>query len=852
MFPLRSPRHLLSSLVQCVWSMGFCLCLVATSGALAATTQKTTRYEAELAMLSGPVVDSTKSGFSGTGYADYTNATGDFIEWTVSAETTGAAELIFRYALETGDRPLQIKVNGVVVAASLSFPATGAWTTWGNTAKLTVTLNQGNNTIRATAIGSSGGNLDYLQVKETAIPISGPLMTVYDGQNQTGSSAAVEATHVIYSGVTIPGGLNDQISSFVLAQGYMAVVADQIDGLQPSKVYIAADGPLVVNTLPTNLDDAISFIRVVPWENTRKKGFCGGDDVYRSKFDHSWYYDWTKAVQRGQRAYGPESVPMCWDERYVQINDFLAQDQVTHLLSFNEPDGAGQANMLVADAVPLHVELQKAGLRLGSPACEEQNAYVSGRWLPDFMTQVDALGARVDYINVHWYDWDGLLNNKSAAPVDIANRLKTYLSNVYKRYRKPIWITEFNANGPRSREIQDAFLQEIMPYLDDCGYIERYAYYQWSDSMRFVDATTGELTSTGILYNNHQSPTAYTAGGLPAPWLDADIGTTNAGASIYNGNFTVSGSGAGLSGASDGCRFVYQPMSGDCTVTALVSSQIWPNSFAMSGVMIRETLDANSKQVAMTLSWSDGSKFRRRTTTGGTVVASTDSAIPKYPYWVRLVREGNSFSAYQSPDGIVWTQLGTTQTITMNTDVYVGMAVTSYSDGNFNDAIFKHVSVTQTLGQSLYIDWTRNDFSGVFTDNPVGSDPDGDKLTNLQEFAFGLDPTVPLSPSLSFSGGSMEPGLPIVTELPGAGGVNAFHGVFSRRKYHLLAGLTYDPQFSADLIEWTSSAEGLAVEGENTAGTMEAISVPFPSTVPVAADGEPDAPPRFFRVAVSQ
>lgn len=65
----------------------------------------------------------------------------------------------------------------------------------------------------------------------------------------------------------------------------MAVVADPEDGTNPSKVYIAADGPLTVNSLPIKFDNAISFLRVVPWINTLKKGFGGANDPPRSK-DH--------------------------------------------------------------------------------------------------------------------------------------------------------------------------------------------------------------------------------------------------------------------------------------------------------------------------------------------------------------------------------------------------------------------------------------------------------------------------------------------------------------------------------------------------------------------------------------
>lgn len=819
----------------------------------AATTQKTTVYEAENAAITGGTIRTWGNGYSGTGAVSLSNNSGDSIEWSVTSDHAGPGELVFRYALGGSDRPVQVKVNGQDVAASFSFTP-DAWDRWSTSTSLPITLNAGNNTVRITTIGSRGPDMDYLRVKET-IPLAGEIMTVYDGANLTGTSATVPATHVVYSGATMPGGLDNQISSFVLTEGYMAVIADPADGVNPSKVYIAADGPLTVHSLPAGFDNAISFLRVVPWENVSKKGLCGGDDAYRALFDHSWYYNWTKGLERGQRTSGPEFVPMCWDERFVQIEDFLAQDQVSHLLSFNEPDGTDQANMPdIVAAVALHKELQKAGLRLGSPACREEGAFTSSSWLSRFMTEADAQGVRVDYINVHWYDWGSSPEvNTNPDPVDVANRLRVYLSNVYARYRKPIWITEFNANPNRPRAVQDGFLQEILPYLDDLAYVERHAYYQWNDSMKFVDDVTSELTTTGQIFNDHQSVPSYLTTEVPSQWQSSDIGGAVTGDTLYNGSYTIVGSGSGISGTADGCRFVHQSISGDATISAKVSSQIWRNNQSLAGVMIRESLGTNSKHATMALSAGSGSKFRRRHTAGGSTSETEISGIPRYDYWVRLVRSGDTFTAHQSPDGIVWTQVGPSQTIAMGTDVYVGMVVTSHNTSNFNDAIFKHVSVTQTIGQSLYIDWTRKSFAGPFTDTPGISNPDGDSLTNLQEFAFGMDPTRPTEAPLDFEmGGDVtQAGSPMLMNFAAQSEAPDYRAVFLRREDYLAAGLVYTVDFSADLTQWTTSEEvPTRLTDPGSLNGMEAVSVHYLPTVP-ANGGSENRPPRFFRIGVS-
>jgi hypothetical protein len=75
----------------------------------------------------------------------------------------GNYELSFRYGLGNVARPLQLKVNGTVVVASLPFPSTTLWSNWQNVIS-TQPLNAGINEIQLTSIGSNGGNIDKLQV----------------------------------------------------------------------------------------------------------------------------------------------------------------------------------------------------------------------------------------------------------------------------------------------------------------------------------------------------------------------------------------------------------------------------------------------------------------------------------------------------------------------------------------------------------------------------------------------------------------------------------------------------------------------------------------------------------------
>ncbi|MFF5207257.1 glycoside hydrolase family 88 protein [Streptosporangium sp. NPDC000396] len=130
-----------------------------------------TLYEAEEAAISQGVVESNHAGFTGTGFVNYDNTTGGHVEWTVTSPQARAVTLILRYANGTAvDRPMDVTVNGVLVADELAFPGTGAWTTW-RTSTVTASLTAGTNTIRATATTANGGpNTDSLSIDDGTPP----------------------------------------------------------------------------------------------------------------------------------------------------------------------------------------------------------------------------------------------------------------------------------------------------------------------------------------------------------------------------------------------------------------------------------------------------------------------------------------------------------------------------------------------------------------------------------------------------------------------------------------------------------------------------------------------------------
>lgn len=108
--------------------------------------------------------------------------------------------------------------------------------------------------------------------------------------------------------------------------------------------------------------------------------------------------------------------------------------------------------------------------------------------------------------------------------------------------------------------------------------------------------------------------------------------------------------------------------------------------------MIHETLAASSPHALAVVTPSNGILFQHRGATNGTSENTTASGLAA-PHWVRVTRVGDVFTAYRSSDGTTWTSIGS-QTITMATDVQIGLAVTSHTTATLCTATLDNITVT--------------------------------------------------------------------------------------------------------------------------------------------------------------
>ncbi len=332
-------------------------------------------------------------------------------------------------------------------------------------------------------------------------------LTVFTDLNCNGDSAKY-GLFTRYAGTGLGTGIDNKIRSFKLKKGYMATMASTSDGTGYSRVFIADNSDLTINTLPIELDQMISFIRVYNWEYTSKKGWCGtgtGCINDAEKVNGTWSYSWS-ADQNSSA--GVEYVPIRQNGGWPGWSEISGKQYVTHVLGFNEPDHTEQSNLTVSQALAQWPDMLRTGLRIGSPAV------TNNTWLYQFMDSCKAKNYRVDFVAYHAY-WGG------KSPSNWYNDLKA----IHERTGRPLWITEWNNGANWTSEYwptadhslsaanaakQLADLKGILTVLDTAHFIERYSIYNWvQDCRAMILADT--LTPAGKFYKSDSPTFSYRA-----------------------------------------------------------------------------------------------------------------------------------------------------------------------------------------------------------------------------------------------------------------------------------------------------------------------------------------------------
>jgi regulation of enolase protein 1 (concanavalin A-like superfamily) len=174
--------------------------------------------------------------------------------------------------------------------------------------------------------------------------------------------------------------------------------------------------------------------------------------------------------------------------------------------------------------------------------------------------------------------------------------------------------------------------------------------------------------------------------------VSTTIGSGSGFASTDDATFAMSNRGADIWGTADAFQYIHTASGGSVTLTARVVRLDNTHVWAKAGVMLRESLNADSKHVMVVVTPGKGIVMQWRAATGGT--SATSISVPgTAPRWVRLTRNGNTFTGFASSDFVTWTQVGTV-TIGMNFDLSAGLALTSHNTAATATASFDDVMLS--------------------------------------------------------------------------------------------------------------------------------------------------------------
>lgn len=221
----------------------------------------------------------------------------------------------------------------------------------------------------------------------------------------------------------------------------------------------------------------------------------------------SWGYNWDDTPQGLPSQF--QYVPTLWGTASVHSNNWASAVKsatsgsgTNYIMSFNEPDNEGQANMDVGSAVAGFNQYMKPyasdNVLLGSPSVTNGAGTNSAGipigldWLSPFLQQ--CTGCPISFVPIHWYGC------QNSCPVsDDVSDFQSHVQSAIKAavnpatgQNVPVWVTEF-----QSFTDPETFLGEILPWLDGQSGVQRYAYFMATDG---ILVSGGTVNAVGAKY----------------------------------------------------------------------------------------------------------------------------------------------------------------------------------------------------------------------------------------------------------------------------------------------------------------------------------------------------------------
>lgn len=161
---------------------------------------------------------------------------------------------------------------------------------------------------------------------------------------------------------------------------------------------------------------------------------------------------------------------------------------------------------------------------------------------------------------------------------------------------------------------------------------------------------------------------------------------------------TVEGGGSDIWNDADEFHYYFTDVGANFDAAVRVDNVENTDEYAKAGLMLRESLDADAKNV-MTRTTPDHTTLQWRPTAGGDSTSLTSDAGEGESEinggtidaaWQRLVRNGNTIRAFASEDGTNWTLMAELS-LSFGESAFLGLAVTSHSAGTLCEARFSNL-----------------------------------------------------------------------------------------------------------------------------------------------------------------
>ena len=295
--------------------------------------------------------------------------------------------------------------------------------------------------------------------------------------------------------------MNNKIRSFTLKRGYMVTFSLRSGGYGYSRCFIADKADLVVNSLPSLMDQRISSYRIFRWQNTSKVGVADYlDATALSKLNAQSSFTWSTGHDMLPDV---EVVPHHIKENWPSPADCGKVTYSPHMKTNNEPRNSSDDSPCDMDAILANwQDLMRTGMRLCTPSSWDGSDYWNATgFLADFLNEIDKRGWRCDIIDLHGY-W-----NEGSFTTNVNNWAQTF--------KRPVWITEWvwgaswsggsgifkeasSMDNPTTADLEKnkTVVARILDNLNSNNACERYFYWNGERNCSKI-LRDGQLTPAG-------------------------------------------------------------------------------------------------------------------------------------------------------------------------------------------------------------------------------------------------------------------------------------------------------------------------------------------------------------------